>query len=468
MKALVLAAPTSGAGKTIVTLGLLRALSRYGHRVAAAKSGPDYIDPAFHSRATGRPSRNLDAWAMPGPVLRGLADAAAADLLVVEGAVGAVDGAGREAAGSAADLAVALGAPLLLVLDAARAGASAVLPALGLRVLRPELRLMGVIFNRVASDRHHALLAAAAQRAGIRVFGQIRRDPALSVPERHLGLVQAEEITGLDALIARAADSVSAGVDLAGVLAAMEPLPHHKAAPVDGLGWMTGLPPPSTRKVAVAQDRAFRFAYPHLGWGTAPQDQVFSPLADEAPDSDADVILLPGGYPELHAKPLAEATLFRRGMLAAARRGARIYGECGGYMVLGRTLRDAEGTAHRMLDLLPVETSFAKRRLTLGYRTLRPADGAPVSAVLRGHEFHYATLAEPEREAETDARLFEAEDADGRRLAPLGHVRGNTAGSFAHVIWPHAPLDEGDEGHAASGDKKKRGEGSNSKHGGLS
>ncbi|MEM1266086.1 MAG: cobyrinate a,c-diamide synthase [Pseudomonadota bacterium] len=447
---LVLAAPSSGAGKTLVTLGLLRALRRAGHAVAGAKSGPDYIDPTYHTRAAGVASVNLDAWAMAPGTIRSLAARQPGSLVLVEGAMGVLDGAGRRGAGSAADLSECLGLPVILVVDAARAGPSAALAAVGLRAVRPDLTLAGVILNRIASDRHASLVEAGFERAGIPVLGRVPRAADMAVPERHLGLVPATELAASDDLIERAADLVGRGVDLERVVAASGRLAPAPDRPL----WLPRLP---GARVAVAQDAAFVFAYPHLDWGTEP----FSPLADEPPSPEADAIFLPGGYPELHAARLSSSPRFRAGLQRAAKRGVPIYGECGGYMVLGDRLVDGTGTAHQMLGLLPVTTSFAERRLSLGYRRLTPL-GGPFTAPLRGHEFHYATVVE-EGPA---ARLFEVEDADGVTLPPVGHCRGSVSGSFAHVI-AEAPSDDGHERHAASSESEQTGDECNASHGDL-
>ncbi len=427
-RGVLIAAPASGVGKTTVTLAILRALARRGADVAGAKSGPDYIDPAFHAAATGRPSVNLDAWAMQAGTLRALAAAAPGETLVVEGAVGLLDGGGTAARGSAADLAAALGLPVVLVLDAAKAAASVALAPAGLAALRPDLRLAGVILNRIGSPRHLALATAALARAGVPLLGHLPRDAALALPERHLGLVQATEHDGLDALLDAVADRAEAGIDLDALLASAMPLTPPQGPP--------RLLPPPGRVVALARDAAFAFAYPHLldGWAAGGAAiRPFSPLADEAPDAAADAVLLPGGYPELHAARLAAAARTRAGLAAARDRGAWILGECGGYMTLGERLIDAEGRAHRMMGLLPVETSFARRRLTLGYRRLIPRAGTPWAGPVAGHEFHYATLA---AEAGDLPRLFDAEDADGAHLPAMGLRAGRVMGSFAHLIGP--------------------------------
>lgn len=422
----VIAAATSGAGKTTVTLGLLRALKRRGIDVRAAKSGPDYIDPAFHEAACGAPSVNLDAWAMPGPALRARAAAQGGALLVVEGAMGVLD-AGRDGRGSVADLAETLGLPVVLVLDVAKSGQSALLPAIGLQAMRPELPLAGVILNRAGTPSHAEMAARPLEDADVTVFGALLRDSGLQLPERHLGLVQAGETPDLDAFLERAADRIEAALDLDALVAAARPL-----APADG-GFVRL--PPLGHRIAVASDAAFAFAYPHLlaDWrAQGAQILPFSPLANNGPDPLADAVFLPGGYPELFAGQLAAATKFRALTREAAARGARVYGECGGFMVLGRGLVDAEGARHEMLGLLPLATSFQKRRLSLGYRRLTPLPGAPWSGGLLGHEFHYATILE---EGAAD-RLFEATDAAGTRQADMGLRIGRVSGSYAHVIGP--------------------------------
>lgn len=422
-RVLMIAAPTSGAGKTVVTLALLRALRERGVDVRAAKSGPDYIDPQFHEAACGAPSVNLDAWAMAPGAVRALAAGRGGDLLLVEAAMGLLDGA-PDGSGSAADLAEALGAPAVMVVDAARQAHSAALPLAGARALRPGLTVAGAILNRLGSPRHARIAHDAVEAAGFGVFGAVPRASALALPSRHLGLVQARERAGLEAFIARAAEIVAGAVDLDALLAAAAPLrTDGEASPL----------PPLGQRIAVARDDAFAFAYPHMlaDWRAAGAALTFfSPLGDEGPEEAADAVFLPGGYPELHAGRLAAAAGFHAGMKKAAR-DARIYGECGGYMVLGEALTDAGGVRHSMLGLLPLATSFAARKLTLGYRRLKPL-GGPWAGSLNGHEFHYATIS---AEGAAD-RLFAAEDAEGAALGEIGLRRGRICGAFAHVIAP--------------------------------
>ncbi len=429
----LIAAPKSGSGKTVVTLGLMRAFARAGLRVSGAKNGPDYIDPAFHAAATGRDSLNLDTWAMPAPLVGALARRAAdgADLLVAEGSMGLFDGVaappGRT--GASADLAARLGLPVLLVLDVSGQSQTAAAVAVGCDSLRPGVRVAGVILNRVASERHRRLAADAIAAAGLRVVGALPRSDALALPERHLGLVQAAETPRLDALIDALATFVAAHVDLAAIEALAAPLVLEDSS-------FAGAIRPPGQRVAVARDAAFSFFYPHLaqGWREAGADlRFFSPLADEPPPEDCDVCWLPGGYPELHAGRLAAAERFRAGLRAFASTRP-VHGECGGYMALGQSLTDADGASHRMAGLIGASFSFAERKMNLGYRDVTLAAACCLGgdgARLRGHEFHYATM----REGDTpDAPLVTARDAQGNPAKPAGSRRGNVTGSFFHLV----------------------------------
>ena len=277
-----------------------------------AKSGPDYIDPGFHAAATGRPGVNLDSWAMAPALLNSLASEAArdAELVFLESAMGLFDGIPGEPgrSGSAADLARLYGLPVLLVLDVSGQSQTAAAVAKGFAAYDPEVRIAGVVLNRLGSERHRRLAGDAIEALGLPVVGAILRDPTLNLPERHLGLVQAEEHADLMAHLDRLANVVERSLDLDAIMALMTPMP---SAAADFSG---ALPPPGQR-IALAQDAAFTFLYPHLAshWRSAGAEIVpFSPLADEAPPEDCDVCWLPGGYPELHAGKLAAQELPRR------------------------------------------------------------------------------------------------------------------------------------------------------------
>ncbi len=432
-RGLIIAAPSSGAGKTTVTLAVLAALARRGVKVRAAKAGPDYIDPAFHAAAVGAPSINLDSWAMPPALLDTLSAQAAADadVVIIEGVMGLFDGVGATAGqrGATADLAAHFGFPVVLVLDVGRQAQSAAAVVRGFATHDPAVRIAGVILNRTASEKHCALVTDAIAALGIPLFGAVPREAALALPERHLGLVQAGEHADLAALIDRLAAMAERHLDLDALIARATPL---RIGAANGVA--TALPPPGQR-IALAQDRAFSFVYPHLieSWRRAGAEIVpFSPLADEPPAERADCCWLPGGYPELHADALAAAHRFKSGLrrFAATR---PVHGECGGYMVLGESLEDAAGKQHALVGLLGHTTSFAKRQLHLGYRTARLLSDTVLGrtgAVVRGHEFHYASLAS----AGDDESFAELADGEGRLLGKAGGRRGRVTGTFVHAI----------------------------------
>lgn len=422
VRGLMVAAPQSGSGKTVVTLALARALARRGLDIRAAKAGPDFIDPGFHALACGHPCVNLDPWAMAPARLRALAGGQGGSHLMVEAMMGLFDGA-ADGSGSAADLAVILDIPAVLVVDVARQGQSVAALVRGFRDHRPELVMAGVILNRVGSDRHAAMLRRALAGIGVAVLGVIGRDDGLALPQRHLGLVQAEELPELEAFIATAAEGVAAAIDLDRLCALFAPMRTADPAP-------RMLPP--GQRIAIASDAAFSFLYPHLvaDWRVAGAEiALFSPLADEGPSPQADAVLLPGGYPELHGGRLAAAAGFHDRLRRAAASGALVYGECGGFMVLGEGIEDADGRRHAMAGLLKLETSFARRHLHLGYRRLEAGQGFAFGRCLTAHEFHYSTALREEGET-----LFAVRDALGADLGRTGLRRGNVMGSYMHVI----------------------------------
>lgn len=420
----------------MITMGILRAFARGGRRIAAFKTGPDYIDPAFHSAALDLDGGciNLDGWAMDDGMLAMLLGTAAtgADLVIGEGVMGLFDGArgmnGR-GDGSTADLASRLGLPVVLVVDAKGQGASLAALVEGFARHRADVPVPGLILNRVSSEAHATLLQAALAPLGIPVLGAVPQAADLMLPSRHLGLVQARETADLGAIIDRAADLVERHLDLAALVGLARPptLMQPASAP---------LLPPLGQRIAVARDDAFAFAYPALldGWRRAGSEiTLFSPLADEAPDPSANAVYLPGGYPELQAGKLAGNARFLGGLRGAALAGAVIYGECGGYMVMGDSLTDADGRAHHMAGLLRLSTSFAARKLHLGYRQLRMQGDeslfGPPDSAYRGHEFHYASIVR-----EQGKPLFAAADAASLALGPMGLRSGRIMGSFVHLL----------------------------------
>ncbi|SDY93349.1 cobyrinic acid a,c-diamide synthase [Jannaschia faecimaris] len=412
MPGLILAAPSSGSGKTTVTLGLLRALRDRGVAVRGAKSGPDYIDPRFHAAASGAECMNLDAWAMSPEMIAGLTTTP--DLLLIEGAMGLFDGAPPDGRGAVADLARQLHLPVVLVVDAARMAQSLAPLVAGFAGHDPRVRVAGVILNRVGSLRHEAMLRAACP---LPVLGAVPRDTALSTPSRHLGLVQAAEHHSLEMFLDHAARVMADCIDIDALETLATPLPDAPHAPIH----------PPAQRLAVAQDNAFSFSYSHLldGWSRSGADIItFSPLNDD-PAPAADLVFLPGGYPELHAGRLAANDQFLTSL-----RDRAVYGECGGYMVMGDGLIDADGTPHAMAGLLRLETSFAARKLHLGYRRVTATEG-PFAGPWAAHEFHYATTLRAD-----GTPVFTARDAEGTALPAMGLRSGLACGSFAHLIAP--------------------------------
>lgn len=431
---LIISAPSSGAGKTTLMLGLLRAFRDRGLTVQPFKSGPDYIDPAFHKAAAGRDSFNLDSWAMPVPLLAGIAgQSAGADLVLAEGSMGLFDGVAVKGAadnGSSASIAAMMGWPVVLVIDASGQAQTAAAVAHGLATFRREVPVAGVVLNRIASARHEALVRDGMAEAGITVFGALPKQANIAVPERHLGLVQAQENAGLEALIAQAAALVAERLDLDAILGAAS------GYAVRGVQMPTR---PPGQRIAMARDAAFSFVYPHqmAAWRAAGAEILpFSPLGDAAPDPTADCCWLPGGYPELHAGVLAAAERFRGGLQAFAQTRP-VHGECGGYMAMGAALIDADGVSHQMAGLLGLVTSYAARKMHLGYRhaTLQAAmPGRAAGSALRGHEFHYSTIID-----QPDAPLAHVTDATGAMVPETGSCRmqaggGWSTGTYFHMI----------------------------------
>ncbi len=430
---LLVAAPRSGSGKTTLTLGLLRALSRGGLAVGSAKCGPDYLDPPFHRAASGRPSVNLDSWAMSPALMAGLAAevGCGCDLVICEALMGLFDGIpgppGRT--GSSADVAAALGWPVLLVLDASGQSQSAAAVVKGCATYDPSLTVAGVVLNRLGSPRHARLATDAIEALGIPVVGAMPRAATIALPERHLGLVQAGETSDLNTRLDQIADFVTehTRIDAIRSLAA--------CGRVGSFATDCSAVVPPGQQIAIAQDAAFSFLYPHLlqGWRAAGAElRFFSPLANEGPDEDCDVCWLPGGYPELHAGHLAGSHHFLD-RLRHFSQTRPVHGECGGYMALGQALTDADGATHPMAGLLSVTTSFARRKLHLGYRNARLIDGGclgPDGTLLRGHEFHYASV----DTLGDDAPFALVSDAYGSEPAVSGSRRGLVSGSFFHVI----------------------------------
>lgn len=423
-RAVVVAAPASGNGKTTVATGLLAALRRRGTAVAPFKVGPDYIDPGYHTLAAGRPGRNLDPVLVGPDLIAPLArhGSAGAELAVVEGVMGLFDGRLADGAGSTAQVATLLRAPVLLVVDCR--GQSRSLAALlhGFRSFDPEVRIGGVVLNRVGSSRHEDVLRAAADEAGLPVLGALPRHSSLDVPSRHLGLVTAAEhgssaLAAVDAMAAL----VASHVDLDAVAALAAPLPAGPAwSPTDTLRDGPGAP----GTVAVFGGQAFTFGYAEhveLLAAAGASVAVVDPLRDETlPDGTA-ALVLPGGFPEEHVPALAGNEPLLAAVRSAVAAGAPVHAECGGLLYLCESLDGG-----RLCGVLPA-TATMTDRLTLGYRDAVALHGSPLFAAgarVSGHEFHRCAVTP--RAGATPAWGW-------RGGEPEGFVHGRVHASFLHT-----------------------------------
>jgi len=429
---LVVAGTHSGAGKTTVAVGLVRALRERGLTVQPFKAGPDYIDPTHLSRSAGRPCRNLDPWLLGEEGVLSLFAWACrgADIAVIEGVMGLYDGARFEGeGGSTAHLARLLSAPVVAVLDIQALGRTAGALALGLLSFAPDLPLAGWVLNRAGGPAHGRGCAGAVESATRRpVFGWLPRDPALEVPERHLGLVPSAEPGDWDAFTASAGRAVAEHLDLDALLGVASSAPLLSAPPPP-------LPPeamPMGGTVAVARDPAFSFLYPETvdllsEWGARPA--FFSPLEDGDIPPEAGAVLLSGGFPEVYARGLAENAGMRRALRRAVREGLPVYAECGGLMYLTEALVDAEGRAWPMVGALPGR-SVMTPRLTLGYRVAHPAGDSWLlrrGETVRGHEFHYSVW------EGRPPDLPPAYHLEGDPSRPEGARLGNLVASYVHL-----------------------------------
>jgi cobyrinic acid a,c-diamide synthase len=421
----------------------MAALRRRGLTVGPFKVGPDFIDPGHHALVAGRESRNLDGWMLSRQYNCDAfhRHAAGCDVAVVEGVMGLFDGfSGDDEAGSTAQMAKWLDLPVLLVVDAASMARSAAALVQGFERFDPHLRFAGVVFNHLGSEGHLDYLKAAMD-AYVRMplLGGLLRDQRLRMPERHLGLTTAEDRPLSPEAVALLADHIEAGVDLDGLLGGLADIA------------MPSNPPPALRKtvklvsrVGVARDRAFCFYYPdnfELLAAAGVELVPFSPLSDAQLPEDLDGLYLGGGYPELHAEALAENRTLRDSIQEASRRGMPIYGECGGFMYLCRELETLDGRRYPMCDCFPFVSRMHDRLRTLGYRQVQlQADTllGPRGQELRGHEFHYSALREPDA-AERTETVYAVSTRKGTGGRPEGYRTRQTLGSYIHLHFGSRP-----------------------------
>jgi len=431
---IVVAGTSSGAGKTSVACGLIGALRRRGLVVQGFKVGPDYIDPTYHALAAGRPGRNLDAFLSGPELIAPLVrhGAVGADIAVIEGVMGLFDGAsGRGELASTAHVAKLLDAPVLLVVDAAAMARSAAAIVHGYRTFDPDVRVAGVVLNRIGSEHHEELLRDAIEPLGIPVVGAMRRDERVAAPERHLGLVPAVEREArtrmsLDAL----ADSASAYVDLDAVLRLA------RAAPaLSGARWSADAAGDGTARarIAIARGPAFSFHYTEnleLLQAAGAELVPFDPTADPVLPPGSDALILAGGFPEVHGEILAANAALREEIAAFAASGRPVLAECGGLLYLCATLDEQP-----MCGVLRADARMTGR-LTLGYRAATARASSSIWTIgeeVRGHEFHYSTTVPGHGE-----RAVWTLRARGReRLEGFAHR--SVHASYLHTHWAASP-----------------------------
>jgi cobyrinic acid a,c-diamide synthase len=432
---IVIAGIQSGSGKTTVATGIMAALAS-SRTVQPFKAGPDYIDPSYHSRACGRPSRNLDTWMVGPEALLELfaAGCHGANIAVAEGVMGLFDGrTGGGEAGSTAQLAKLLGAPVVLVVDAAHIARSAAAIVRGFNTFDPALRLAGVILNRIAGQRHFDAVAEPIEReAGVPVLGFLPRQDDLALPERYLGLVPTVEGSVADGYFESLRAACEQHIDLSRIerIAADVPaLPRGHASQPSVFPEQSVSP---CTRIAVARDAAFNFYYEDnldllRAWGAEICD--FSPLSDSSLPAGCDAVYIGGGFPELFASELAANQPMLMDLQRAAAGGTPVYGECGGLMYLGEQLTDGQGARHEMAGLVPVQSSMYGGRLSLGYRelcALKASAVLPAGAIVRGHEFHWSRCDE---EPPIDEAAYLVDGGDRRE----GYSRGSVVASYMHL-----------------------------------
>jgi cobyrinic acid a,c-diamide synthase len=432
---IVIAGTSSGAGKTTVACGVIGALRARGHVVQGFKVGPDYIDPSYHALASGRPGRNLDAFLSGPELMEPLVrhGGEGADIAVVEGVMGLFDGAsGRGELASTAHVAKLLDAPVLLVVDAASMARSAAAIVHGYRTFDPRVRVAGVIFNRVGSDHHEELLRDALADLGVPVLGALRRDERVATPERHLGLVPADEREArARTALATLSDAAERYVDLDELVRLARSAPE-----TSGHAWSPEPQdePARRARIAIARGPAFSFHYQEnleLLEASGAELLAFDPMSDDALPEGAGALILAGGFPEVYGGELAANESLRAEVAAFAHSGRPVLAECGGLLYLAAEL---DGKA--MCGALPVRAAMT-RRLTLGYReatALSPTSWLDAGERVRGHEFHYSQV-EPLNGGDQAAWMLEARGTERSE----GFVAGGVQASFLHVHWAGFP-----------------------------
>jgi cobyrinic acid a,c-diamide synthase len=446
---LVIAGTTSGVGKTTIATGLMATLTAQGYRVAPFKVGPDYIDPSYHHAATGQPSRNLDTWMVSPPTVAYLfvRAAAQADIAIIEGVMGLYDGfSGQSEAGSTAEVAKLLDAPVVLVMDVASLARSAGAMALGYRDFDPDLRLAGIVLNNVGSDKHALWVREAIESVGVPVLGCLHRDGALHLPHRHLGLIPTAErgTASSDSELGQALrvirERIKAGIDLDCLIGLARFAPPLEA---DDPGLFPTETPSVSVRIAVAHDEAFSFYYEDnldLLRAHGAELAAFSPLHDSQLPEGSQGVYLGGGFPEMYAEGLAANRAMHEAVRQASQQGLPIYAECGGLMYLTESITDLEGRIHSMVGLVPGRIVTEGQRLKLSYVVIqaqRDSILARKDQELRGHEFHLSDWVDlpPDMPRAYVVQPY----GSGSHPRPEGYYRHNILASYIHLHFATAP-----------------------------
>ncbi len=453
-KGVVIAGTHSGSGKTTVTLGLLAALKNRGLSVAPFKVGPDFIDPGHHRHVTGKHSRNLDGWMLSEWENRKIfaGGIAGADVAVVEGVMGLFDGYdGRSEAGSTAQMARWLGLEILLVVDARSMARSAGALVYGFTQFDPDCRFCGVVFNNVGSARHMQFLCQALEgKVSVPVLGGLPGNPDLAIPDRHLGLVTAEDHGLSGHQVNALAGFVEKHLDLDQLIGKLPEIVvedcvyKEKSRGAHDIIGRLSVSYPEKVRIGVARDNAFCFYYPdnlEILEKNGAEIVFFSPVNDREIPSNLDGIYLGGGYPELHAEKLSNNVAMLKAVLAKCEDGMPMYAECGGFMYLCEKLITKQGIAHDMVGCFPFASRMKDRLSALGYREIRLSDTTPLGKkglTARGHEFHYSFL-EEEKITFRIQKVYEATDRSGTERSCPGYLVNQCLGSYVHLHFRSCP-----------------------------
>lgn len=454
MSAVVIAGTHSGCGKTTATLGMLAALKKKGLKVQPFKAGPDFIDTGLHRIITGKPSRNLDLWMCGKDYIWDCFHKYSqdVDISIIEGVMGLYDGDFNTA-----KLADVLNLPIILVVDAYGMAESAGAVVKGFMEYKNPSLIAGIIFNRVASEKHYRRLKNSVR--GVEVLGYLPRNLDFEIPHRHLGLTVAEENPLTEKNIERLAETVLEHVDIEAILVMNDYLPRvtiHDSRSLKqegdcprftGVAVESGLSPTSAIKIAVAYDRAFCFYYEDnldLLRDAGAEIVTFSPISDTKIPENADALYIGGGYPELHARELSRNTFMLESIYNWADSGKPVYAECGGLMYLSQGIHDFEGNFFKMIGVFPFETVMRKGRPHLGYREVQLKDSCIIGkegAMIKGHEFHYSDIKDRIQNTEyrIQKKIYSVKDSNGQDVRDEGYRVKNTIGSYIHIHFGSNP-----------------------------